>query len=317
MNKYVIIISGATATGKSDFAIKVAEELHGEIINADIGSFYTALTIGTAKPCWKRSKIKHHLFDILKSPENFTIVQFRTLLVELIDQIWQRGHIPIIVGGSAFYIKACFFKQHNIANVSEITKQFEARTDENSVLWEELVKIDPKRASRIHSQDRYRIIRALAIYHATGKQPSTFEQFFDPIAPFYFINCQRDRKQLYQHIDMRVVDMLEQGWLQEVKELQGSVWEKFLFAKKIIGYDDLLSYLQNPNQISLQEVTAKIQQKTRNYAKRQIIFLNKLKKDVHATLARSDFVGSVEDINLTLCDVGLYIKGLSNRISKP
>lgn len=326
---HAIIISGPTASGKSDFAIKIAQEIGGEIINADIGSMYTPLTIGTAKPDRyklevvigkdrQKQPILHHLFDILDKPENFTVVQFRNRLAVLIDQILARGHVPIIVGGSAFYIKSFFFKQHEIVDTKDFVLEFERKIEQGLTdsfrLWQDLSEIDILRASQIHSHDTYRIVRALAIFKATGQKPSHFEQIFAPLVPFYFITCMRDRFALYSRIDARVHEMMNQGWLEEVKMLQGTDWEKFLLLKKLIGYDDLLRYLKNPEKTNLEDVTSLIAQKTRNYAKRQIIFLNKLQKDVERELIVSKFVGKVQDLNLTYCDVGLYIKGLSNRI---
>ena len=318
MKKYVILISGATASGKTDFAIKIAKKLSGEIINGDIGSFYTPLTIGTAKPDWKSSDIPHHLFDILDKPLNFTVVQFRQSLSGLINEIWQRGNVPIIVGGSAFYIKSFFFKQHEIEGAQELIQQMEEELDQGLIdcnaLWDKLLKIDPLRASQIHCNDAYRIIRAIAIFQVTGQKPSSFDQLFEPLAPFYFITCSRDRKELYQRINKRVQEMMEQGWIEEVEELRGTDWESFLISKKLIGYDDLLNFGIISNLQSIDSVVQIIAQKTRNYAKRQIIFLNKLQSEIAALIENGHCIGAAEEINLTLCDVGLYIKGLSNRI---
>jgi tRNA dimethylallyltransferase len=318
MQKYAILISGATASGKTDFAIKIARKLSGEIINGDIGSMYTPLTIGTAKPDWQSSDIPHHLFDILDSPVNFTVVQFRERVKVLIHEIWQRGNVPIIVGGSAFYIKSFFFKQHEIEGTQELVQQMEEEMEQGLIdcdaLWNKLAKIDPVRASQIHGHDAYRIMRAIAIFQATGQKPSAFEQLFEPLAPFYFITCVRDRIDLYQRINQRVGEMIEQGWLEEIEELRGTDWESFLLSKKLIGYDDLLKSAVVLDLQALQDVAQMIAQKTRNYAKRQIIFLNKLQSEIAALIESGHCIGAVEEINLTLCDVGLYIKGLSNRI---
>ena len=325
MKNKIIIISGATASGKSDLALQIAQELEGEIINADIGSMYQPLTIGTAKPVFDNGyfglmskKIPHHLFDILDQPIHFTVVQFRERVEKLLQEIWARGHVPIIVGGSAFYIKALFYRQHEIADSSEIIKKLELQIAQGDIdsfeLWQRLNQIDSIRAGQIHPHDTYRLIRALAIFQTTGKNPSEFGQIFEPLASFYFITCKRERQELYQRIDARVHEMMNQGWMQEVQALQGTEWEKFLISKKLIGYDDLLKYLQQKKQNNLEDVVAIIQQKTRNYAKRQIIFLNKLECDLKIELNKSQIKGFLQDINLTYCDVGLYIKGLSNRI---
>ncbi|MBP6892349.1 tRNA (adenosine(37)-N6)-dimethylallyltransferase MiaA [Candidatus Babeliales bacterium] len=318
MKDFVVIISGATASGKSDLALKIAQEINGEIVNADIGSMYQPLIIGTAKPDWRSEKNIHHLFDIIDQPKNFTVTQFRDQVEKLIRKIWKRDHVPIIVGGSAFYIKALFYKQHEIPDSSKIVANLEQQIALGMVngldLWQRLHQIDALRAKKIHPHDTYRLIRALAIFETTGKPPCEFEQIFQPLAPFYFIICKHERQKLYQRIDARVHTMIDQGWVQEVQKLQNTEWEKFLINKKLIGYDDLLKYLQQKKQENFFDVVSLIQQKTRNYAKRQIIFLNKLESDLKKELDKGQIVGSVQDINLTYCDVGLYIKGLSNRI---
>ena len=326
----VVLISGATATGKSSFALNLAQTISGEIINADIGSFYTPLTIGTAKPDWQADsmqqkegqsvvEVRHHLFDILDQPESFTVVQFRQRLKTLFQEIWDRGHIPIVVGGSAFYIKSFFYMQHDIAGTDIWIEQLESSLLDSTALWSELREIDPLRAEQINVHDRYRLIRALAIFKATGKKPSLFAQKMEPLAPFHFIVCTRQRDELYQKINERVVTMMQSGWQKEVESLRNSPWEDFLMKKKLIGYNDLLALgaQQGNTKTSNQgQVTTQIQQKTRNYAKRQIIFLNKLERELKNAIDSGDLVGQVDEICLTLCDVGLYINGLSEQILK-
>ncbi len=326
----VVIISGATATGKSALALELAKKISGEIVNADIGSFYTPLTIGTAKPDWRADsmqqeeglptvEIRHHLFDILDQPENFTVVQFRQRLQILFQEIWDRGHIPIVVGGSAFYIKSFFYMQQDIPGTDIWIEQLESSLLDSAVLWNELQELDPLRAAQINIRDRYRVIRALAIFKATGKKPSLFVQKMESLAPFYFIVCTRQRGELYQKINERVLTMMQSGWQEEVESLRNSPWEDFLKKKKLIGYNDLLALgaQQGNTKTSYQdEVTTQIQQKTRNYAKRQIIFLNKLERELKEAIDSGDLVGKVDEICLTLCDVGLYINGLSEQILK-
>lgn len=321
----VVIISGATATGKSMLALELAKKISGEIVNADIGSFYTPLTIGTAKPDWKADskqmvdgkeiEIKHHLFDILDQADNFTVVQFRERLKILFQEIWDRGNTPILVGGSAFYIKSFFYSQCDIPDTGKWTDQLEASTLSTSELWQELYEIDPDRARCILKGDSYRIIRALAIFKATGKKPSLFQQQTEPLAPFHFIVCTRKREELYKKIDDRVLQMLDGGWRKEVEKIRGTAWQDFLMKKKLIGYDDLLNFEDQEKPLS-NEIIALIQQKTRNYAKRQIIFLNKLEKELKEAIDSGDLIGQVDEICLTLCDVGLYINGLSEQILK-
>ena len=167
-------------------------------------------------------------------------------------------------------------------------------------MWQELNQLDSARAEKIHIHDTYRIVRALAICKATGSKASSFKPLFKPLAPFKFFICMSDRQNLYERINQRVVKMIDQGWIDEVKNLQGTDWQKFLMIKKMIGYDDLLGYLENSNYLNLQDTINVIQQKTRNYAKRQIIFLNKLKNDIQSALIGSKYDGTLEDIDLTM-----------------
>ena len=311
--KYTILVTGATATGKSSFALQLAQSVSGEIINADIGSFYKPLSIGTAKPCWQEESIPHHLFDVLDTPERFSIVEFRSKVHSLIQEIWQRGNVPIIVGGSAFYIQSFFYKQQEIDGVRTVTQELEKSALSAQQLWQELYSIDPKRAQDIYEQDRYRIIRALAIFKATGKQPSSFTPIFDPLSNYYLIICQRDRELLYERIDSRVEEMIADGWVEEVKALKSSGWEDFLLHKKVIGYDDLLGMLNNNESIS--DVVPVIQQKTRNYAKRQVTFLKKLYAQLQKEQLPEGMLGETELLDLTLCSVGLYIRQLNSKLS--
>lgn len=318
--KYVVVITGATATGKSDLAIKLAQKIDGEIINADIGSWYTPLTIGTAKPDWKNEPVPHHLFDILSEPEQFNVIRFRQQVVEVAGQIHSRGKTPIIVGGSVFYIKALWYSMQDFV-IDEATKaDFEQSVQCSTTqdLWDQLHSLDPQRASEIYPQDRYRIIRALMIHSVTGDTPSKYKPEFDPILPnMVGIVCTRDRKELYDRIDARVKQMMHSGWIEEVQRLQATKWQQFLMHKKIIGYDDILSYLQTEqSEQQLQHVTELIQKKTRNYAKRQITFLGRLQKDISHSLQQRHCIEFFDEMNLTLCDVGLYINGLSNRLFK-
>lgn len=277
----IIIISGATATGKSRLAIQMAAQHSGEIINADIGSFYKPMTIGTAKPDWKNEKTPHHLFDIIDKPVSLSVTRFRERVIELCEQIWARGNTPIIVGGSVFYIRALFYRQHDIPGTEPFVARLESSDRSSIDLWKDLEAIDELRASQIDPHDRYRVIRALAIFQATGKKPSVFTQIFDPIAQFKFIICDRDRDELYDRIDRRVVQMLDEGWLEEAQAMRGTEWEKFLHRKKMIGYDDLLAHLANPDS-KLDQMVATIQKRTRNYAKRQVTFLKKLEQGLNA-----------------------------------
>ena len=182
-------------------------------------------------------------------------------------------------------------------------------------LWDELNTIDPERAQEIHPQDAYRIKRALAIWHKTGKKPSEFKPIYEPIASYRLLFLTRDRQELYRRINERVNSMIDEGWLDEVQELKGTDWENFLKRKKLIGYDDILNYLDASKPESKEKLIETIAQKTRNYAKRQLTFWKMLEKKL-APLSKKDLQSILETVNLTDTDIGLYIKRLIKEIEK-
>jgi len=280
--KFCIIIAGPTGTGKSDFALQLAQQIPVEIINADIGSFYTPLTIGTAKPDWKKETTPHHFFDIIDEPVDWTAPQFRLQLAMLIEQIIARGNVPVIVGGSAFYVQSFFYKNKDIVQPNhDLVISLEQKSSQE--LWKELFQVDPQRAEAVGKTDHYRLVRALSIWHSCQEKPSQLRPIFDPLYNFYCINLSRDRDQLYAMIDQRVLAMIDHGWIDEVRFLSNDLaWVDFLLKKKMIGYDLLLNYLQgNFSEHSFEQVINTIQQRTRNYAKRQITFLKKMMQLVH------------------------------------
>jgi len=277
MSIRIVIITGPTGVGKTDLALSLAAKVPAEIINADIGSLYTPLTIGTAKPDWRNHSVPHHLFDIVDEPKNFTVVEFRNKVCSLVRDITTRGHLPIIVGGSGFYINALFYPPKSDGVAQKRDYQEDTRT-----LWNRLYEIDSKRAREIDKNDRYRIERALDIWYELGVLPSKFKPQFDPItdhqtqsgADVFFLT--RELADLYEDINKRTHIMLDRGWIEEVKKLSPA-WHEFLLKKKIIGYDDIIRYIRG--EIGLKsELIAIIQKKTRNYAKRQLTFNRMLTK---------------------------------------
>jgi tRNA dimethylallyltransferase len=302
-NKQVFIIYGPTGVGKSDFALELARKISGEIINADVGQFYTPLSIGTAKPDWKISDVPHHLFDVIDGPRDFTVTEYRAEVISIIERIRYRGNVPIIVGGSGFSINALFFPPEQ-AITSNLSIDDGRSLQE---LWQELNKIDSERAKAIHPRDTYRIKRALAIWHATGKKPSVLKPNYDPIAPFQLIFLMRDRQELYHRINERVKLMIDQGWIEEVKELIGANWESFLKRKKLIGYDDIMNYLALMPADNKKTLIEEIAKKTRNSAKRQLIYWRMLKKKLRPFI-KKDPQSSLETVNLTNTDSLMFIK---------
>lgn len=294
---YIIVLFGPTAVGKTDVSFAISEHINTEIINMDVGQFYTPLSIGTAKPDWKEVQPKHHLFDILDTPRNFTVLEYRQRLTQLLEEIWARNNVPLIVGGSGFYLYSLLFAVQDgldFMNVDDLYKDKDP--------WNALYEIDPERALQINKHDTYRILRALSIWHTTHKKPSTNKPVYDPVSSYIVFNLERNRDEIYDRINKRVVAMLEAGFLKEVSLLKDSEWEPFLEEKKIIGYNDLLLFLKSHDQteLSLNKTVELIQKKTRNYAKRQITFWRMLKKKL-SLIETCDNVkkGFFKEINLS------------------
>lgn len=301
---FMIIIFGPTGVGKSAFAVELGRHIPAEIINADIGQLYTPLTIGTAKPAWRSEEIPHHMFDLIDEPRNYTVKEYRSTIYPLLHEIWQRGNIPIIVGGSGFYLHALLFPP-----------QAGPTADEDAIPadWDLLHRIDPVRAKNIHPHDAYRIKRALSIWFATGIAPSHWKRPYQPPAPYLLIQLTRDRAQLYEQINARTITMLAEGWLDECRSLYGTEWELFVRKKKLIGYSELFDYMAGTK--SFEDAIATIQQKTRNYAKRQETFGAFLSRTIRQSAASNNQRReTVEQVNLTSTDPHLYINQLLKNI---
>ncbi len=312
-HNFFLIIFGPTSVGKSDVALTIANNMPAEIVNMDVGQLYTPLSIGTAKPDWRSSPIPHHLFDVINEQRNFTATEYRRMLLEILEGIWQRGKLPIVVGGSAFYLRSIFFPPPAYTKGIDIQALYSDTED----LWQKLHEIDPTRAQQIDKQDMYRIKRALAIWHETGKLPSSFEAIYQPPADFVLLMLTRERKELYDRINIRVHQMINKGWLDEVEKLCGTDWEKFIQQKKLIGYNELIDYHTKVGENKdLNQVVNTIQKRTRNYAKRQHTFWNMLEQELKtATFSKKHAVGCIESVNLTFSDLHLYIKELLQRLS--
>ncbi len=310
--KKVIFIYGPTASGKTSFADTIADAISAEIINMDSAQLYTRLNIGTAKPNWKASPHAQHLFDCIDKPEHVTVHAYRQMALEKMEAIWSRNKIPIFVGGSGFYLKSLLFPAQDssidIINTKPIFW-------DQSNLWEKLNQVDPERAKAIHPHDIYRIKRALEIWHTTGKKPSVYKPVYNPPAPFLLVYLTRKRKDLYARIDERVFTMVKEGWVQEVSSLLATPWELFVQEKGFIGYRELIGYIKHA--YSLECAIELIQQRTRNYAKRQETFWRMLKKEVlEAQQIEHSLQGKIIEFDLTYPDLHLYIKQLLHSLDR-
>ena len=229
-----IIIIGPTASGKTDISYTLSQHLNAEIINADSGQFYTPLTIGTAKPAWQKHLTKAHLFDIIDSPQDFTVHDYRSTVAATVTAITNDNKIPIIVGGSLFYIKSLLFPTCELPTINKSLAEKSLSEIHNDQLWPYLHEIDSDRAQQIHPNDIYRLRRALTIWFSTKQKPSFYRPQFNPPFPFYMIIIKPFKKVIDDRIRLRTEKMIQQGWIDEVKGLTGSKWEVFLKNKGLI-----------------------------------------------------------------------------------
>lgn len=269
MNKnFFIIIHGPTGVGKTDFILNLGKHFPIEIINCDVGQMYEPVAIGTAKPDWKNQPIPHHLFDTITIPENWSVMQYRQEVQKKLLEVFSRQAIPVLVGGSGFYGKSLFFPP--LTGEGENVVEVEGT-------WDDLAAHDPERAAQIHRNDTYRINRALSIIASTSVCASEKKPQYDPLGTnFLVVYLHKDRATIYEQINQRTEKMIENGWIEEVKKLQGTLWEPFLKQKKLIGYPELFEYLEGD--VDKKIMIQTIQKKTRNYAKRQDTFWRMFKK---------------------------------------
>ncbi len=241
-----------------------------------MGQFYTELAVGTAKPDWRNGPCPAHLFDIIATPSVMTVADYRKRVMQLIHEITARGRVPVIVGGSLFYIKSLFYPPCTLPILAESVVQDE----EDS--WDVLHGVDPDRAATIHPNDTYRIKRALAIWRSTGMLPSSCKpQLEIPFNPL-IVALMPPVELLRAGIKQRAHEMIERdGWIAEAQGLDDS-WRNFLQEKKIIGYQLIFDWL-NGSIASQDELIEKICISTNQYAKRQLTFLKKLVQELTGT----------------------------------
>lgn len=293
MKKPLVILTGPTAVGKSALSIQLAKSIGGEIISADSMQVYKGMDIGSAKITQDEMQgVPHYLIDELEPDEEFHVVRFQQMAKDYLQQIWQRQHIPIIVGGTGFYIQALLYDIDFTENKGDTVYRHEleqlASEKGAEYLHQKLADIDPESAAAIHANNVKRVIRALEFFHETGQKISDHnEQERQKSSPYnfaYFV-LNDDRKRLYQKIDQRIDLMLKDGLLDEVKALKEKGYTRNMVSMQGLGYKEILDYLDG--EISMDEAIYRIKRDTRHFAKRQITWF-KRERDV-IWLSKEDF----------------------------
>ena len=274
MQRKVHFIVGPTAVGKTFLSQLLAQKIELEIVSADSRQIYRYMDIGTAKPdAWFRQKVPHHFIDICDPDEYYSAGLFGKQARQTIEQIFGRNKVPLVVGGSGFYIKALVDGIFELdAKDQEIRNVLESRLNSEglSALFRQLQEVDPIYAQKISPNDRQRILRSLEVFLITGKPFSSFHEQQPEPADFeaIFWGLTMERKMLYKRINQRVELMLKEGLIDEVKHLLEMGYSPRLNALNTVGYKEVIAYLQN--QINYAEMVELIKRNTRRYAKRQL-----------------------------------------------
>lgn len=283
----LIVITGPTSVGKTELSINLAKAINGEIISADSMQVYKRMDIGTAKiKKEEMDGVPHHLIDILEPEENFNIFMFKELADKAISDITKRGHVPIIVGGTGFYIQSVLknveFESEDNNSSNEIVKELEEieKTKGALYLHNMLDDVDSEAAKQIHPNNVKRVIRALVFYKQTGNKISEHNESQakkeSPYDYMYFV-INQDREILYKRIEDRIDIMIKDGLVEEVKKLMDIGLTKKNVSMQGLGYKEILDYLDG--NIALEDAIEVLKRDTRHFAKRQLTWFRR-EKDV-------------------------------------
>lgn len=274
----LVVICGATATGKSALAVECAKRLNGEIISCDAFLVYRGLNIGTAKPSVEEmGGIPHHMIDVADPKDKFSVSDFERLALPILEDIIARNKTPILCGGTGFYMNALLYAQSfgNTPADSAVRQKYEEILAERGkeYLHSLLEQVDPESAEILHLNDTMRVVRALEIYELTGKKKSEQNDSKTPRYPFESFAFDYPREELYARIERRVDRMIEAGLVKEVQGLLMSGVPENAQCMQGIGYKEVVESLKNNE---LQSIMSDIIKKnTRNYAKRQLTFFKR------------------------------------------
>lgn len=300
----VIVVIGPTSVGKTKMGVELAKVLNGEIISGDSMQIYKGMNIGTAKVTRQEmSGIVHHCIDILKPTDEYSVKDFQDAVRSQIDDIIERGKVPIIVGGTGLYIKAALY-DYEFSETKDDHDSFrdKYRDYDNEQLYQHLLHIDEKSAQELHPHNRQRVLRAIEIYEQTGQKKSDIVASQQHICLYdaFFVGLTVEREFLYQRINQRVDLMREQGLEKEVTELYNQGLQRTHQSMKAIGYKEWFDYFEGL--IDRETVYENIKKHSRQYAKRQYTWF-KNQFDVHWYYVDfKNFDNTVQAVLKDICD---------------
>lgn len=293
MKKPLIVIAGPTACGKTDLSINLAEKIGGEIISGDSMQVYKLMDIGTAKPTAEETRgIPHFLIDELYPDEEYNVMIFQKKAKEYMKEIYYRGHIPIIVGGTGFYINALVydndFTEEESSSIRDELYRI-AETEGKEKLHDMLADIDVEYAKSIHPNNVKRVARAIEYYRLTGEKMSehnkSAKEKESPYNTAFFV-LNMDRQKLYERIDMRVDIMMENGLENEVRKLIDMGYSPELVSMQGLGYKEFIPYFNG--EISLEKAVDDIKKYTRHFAKRQLTWFRRQTEGIWIDMTDGD-----------------------------
>jgi len=276
VREQIVALVGPTAVGKTELSLQLAQDLGGEIISADSMQIYKGMDIGTAKASTQEQElIPHHMLDIVDPEEDFSVADYQEQVDELIPEIVERNNLPMLVGGTGLYVKSLIegFIFPDMETDWDLRDRLEEEAEEHGTehVHDKLKEIDPKLADKLHPNDLRRVIRGIEVYRKTGKTSTHFKEKAKERPPRYQavkIGLTRDREKLYERINKRVDLMMEEGLLEEVKDLYESGCDLELKSMQALGYKQLINHFEG--EYDLEEAIRLIKRDTRHFAKRQL-----------------------------------------------
>lgn len=281
MREQILALVGPTAVGKTKLSLRLAQDLKGEIISADSMQIYKGMDIGTAKASREeRDLVSHHLIDIVDPDEEFSVADFQEEVDELIPKIDQQGKLPMLVGGTGLYVKSVIegFIFPDMEKDWDLRNRLEEEAEEKGTEYvhDKLKEIDPKLADKLHPNDLRRVIRGIEVYRQTGKTSTHFKEKAKERPPRYDavkIGLFREREKLYDRINKRVDQMIDQGLIEEVRSLYQQGYDLELTSMQALGYKQLINHFEG--EYDLEEAIRLIKRDTRHFAKRQLTWFKR------------------------------------------
>ena len=289
----VLVICGATASGKTALSVACAKAFDGEIISADSLLVYKGLNIGTAKPTLdERAGIPHYMIDVVEPEQNFSVSDYEDMALPILEDIMARGKMPIVCGGTGFYINSLLYKSQfgNVGANAELRAYYEniAEIEGKERVYKLLCEKDLESAKRLHPNDLKRVIRALEIYDTTGKAKSLQQDQPIPRFDFTAVSIDYPRDKLYNRINLRVEEMFAQGLVEEVQSLINRGITQEMQCMQGIGYKEIAEGLKiGATAMEMQET---VKNNTRKYAKRQQTFFKRMQNHVYLSPEQANAV---------------------------